>query len=212
MAVYGVLVQLHNYALHECTKSTQDVVIQDIILNSVYVDDCLLSAKAPEEMSDVIARLKSLLSSRGFDLTKFVVNDPSVFSLIPICDRSQDDDTVFSSDSQFVSKALGVSWNVSMDFFLYSVDVDASKLSYTKAEMLSVVASIFDPLGFVSPVTITGMMLFQEANKLKVKWKQQLPDHLVKQWLSWLKTLSSLATIRVPRCVKSSMFDNGYSK
>ena len=200
------------YALHECTKSTQDVVIQDIILNSFYVDDCLLSAKAPEEMSDVIARLKSVLSSRGFDLTKFVVNDTSVFSLIPVCDRSQDDDTVFSSDSQFVSKALGVSWNVSLDSFLYSVDVDASKLSYTKAEMLSVVASIFDPLGFVSPVTITGMMLFQEANKLKVKWKQQLPDHLVKQWLSWLKTLSSLATIRVPRCVKPSMFDSGYSE
>ena len=72
------------YALHECTKSTQDVVIQDIILNSFYVDDCLLSAKVPEEMSDVIARLKSVLSSRGFDLTKFVVNDPSVFSLIPV--------------------------------------------------------------------------------------------------------------------------------
>ena len=128
----------------------------------------MLSAKAPEEMSDVIARLKSVLSSRGFDLTKFVVNDPSVFSLIPVCDNSHDDDTVFSSDSKFVSKALGVSWNVSLDSFLYSVDVDASKLSYTKAEMLSVVASIFDPLGFVSPVTITGMMLFQEANKLKV--------------------------------------------
>ena len=37
--------------------------------------------------------------------------------------------------------------------------------------MLSVVASIFNPLGLVSPITITGMMLFQDANRLKIGWK-----------------------------------------
>ena len=66
--------------------------------------------------------------------------------------------------------------------------------------MLSVVASIFNPLGLVSPITITGMMLFQDVNRLNKN----------KKWVDWLHTLSSLTSVRFSRCVKPSHYDDAF--
>ena len=78
--------------------------------------------------------------------------------------------------------------------------------------MLSIVASVFDPLGFIAPITITGMMLFQNANRLKVGWQQLLPMGLQVKWNSWIQTLQDASTIHIPRCIQPKLFDDSYAE
>ena len=66
--------------------------------------------------------------------------------------------------------------------------------------VLSVVSSMFDPLLLVSPVLIVGCLLFQEATRLKLD--QDVPRNIQTEWLSWLKDLSDLDQVRIPRCIK----------
>ena len=73
--------------------------------------------------------------------------------------------------------------------------------------MLSIVASIFDPLGLICPVTVTGMMLFQQANRLKINWKQDLPPDLNMRWVKWLLNMKEIVHLKVPRCIKPKRFE-----
>ena len=197
------------FALQECVNCTADSSIKNALLNSFYVDDCLISTRTPEEMNSLIVGLRTTLADRGFNLTKFIINNKTLMSGIPEQDRA-DQTEMFSPEG--ATKVLGVAWDVQQDSFHFKVDNLEPQESYTKAQMLSIVASIFDPLGFVCPVTIVGMMLFQEANRMKVGWKQKLPSDLNSKWIDWLRTMSQLSTLRVPRCLKPAMFDNSYSE
>ena len=76
--------------------------------------------------------------------------------------------------------------------------------------MLSIVASIFDPLGLISPILITGKVLFQDATRLKLSWDDRVPTDLESNWLSWIQGLSDLKRVEIPRCIKPSKFDNSF--
>ena len=73
------------------------------------------------------------------------------------------------------------------------------------------VSSMFDPLGLVSPVLIIGRLLFQEATRLKLMWDQEVPQNIETAWLSWLKDLSDLDQVRIPRCIKPQDFTDSNS-
>ena len=50
---------------------------------------------------------------------------------------------------------------------------------YTKRKILSLVSSIYDPLGWVSPLTVRGKMFMKTLWKEKMGWDQKLnPDQI----------------------------------
>ena len=159
-------------------------------------------------MKKNITGLRSALSSRGFHLTKFTVNDEEVRHTIPECDRSDNQDIMVSHDSNH--KVLGVGLSVSTDSFYFEVHVDVNCSSSTKSQMLSIVATISDPFGLISPITVTGIMLFQQANKLKINWRQELPQELQAKWIAWLITLDAISSLMIPRCIKPKLFDDSH--
>ena len=93
-------------------------------------------------MKKNITDLKSALSSRVFHLTKFTVNDEEV--------RHDNQYLMIYHDSYH--KVLGVGWSVNTDSFYSDVHVDLNRSSWTKSQMLSIVAAIFDSLGLISPI------------------------------------------------------------
>ena len=196
-----------SYALQQCSLACDDEFIKHHILNSFYVDDLVASVKSVEEVCSLINTLKNTLLSRGFNLRKYVVNDEDLMNQIPSIDRSDSIDTNFSYEGDL--KALGMAWDVNSDEFYFRLGQNV-RYVHTKAGMLSVVASIFNPLGLVSPITITGMMLFQDATRLKIGWKEELSEELNKKWVDWLHTLSSLTLVRFSRCVKPSHYDDAF--
>ena len=67
----------------------------------------------------------------------------------------------------------------------------------TKRGILEKIASVYDPLGVVSPMTLTGKLLYRVACDLKIAWDTQLPSELVNKWLKWESQLAaSVSTAR----------------
>ena len=56
-------------------------------------------------------------------------------------------------------KALGIQWNIPDDSFTFNIQVNRRPL--TRRKMLSMISSIYDPLGLASPFVLEGMQLLQ---------------------------------------------------
>ena len=57
-------------------------------------------------------------------------------------------------------RTLGVNWNLCKDANLFpQITVESSQC--TKRNILKVVVSIFDPVGFISPFVVSGKVLLQ---------------------------------------------------
>ncbi|XP_070854178.1 uncharacterized protein [Drosophila suzukii] len=69
----------------------------------------------------------------------------------------------------------------------------------TKREVLQVLMSIFDPLGFLSCYTIGLKMLLQEIWRTGIGWDDNLPGPQLSFWTKWKDLLPQATTIQVPR-------------
>ena len=63
-------------------------------------------------------------------------------------------------------------------------------------------ASVYDPLGLITPVVLGGRLLFQESTRVcPDQWDSSLPPSLVDKWSHWVNTLQEVQdNISIPRC------------
>merc|ERR1711911_246479 len=54
-------------------------------------------------------------------------------------------------------------------------------------------------MGLVSPYILTGRILFQKTNELKLGWNDVLPDNILKPFEKWRNKLNHLKRIQIPR-------------
>lgn len=103
-------------------------------------------------------------------------------------------------DEPSIERALGVLWNIGRDEFGFKIKVKDKPP--TRRGILSIVSSVYDPLGFVSPFVLPAKILMQELCRKNLGWDDPIHvDHLTR-WKSWQEELSKLEQLRVPRCVK----------
>ena len=94
-----------------------------------------------------------------------------------------------TSDELPTLSSLGMKWNISQDYFTFTSErMDKPN---TRREMLSVVHSIWDPMGFLSPYVLTGRQLLREIDttskehNLVLEWDDPLPATLLTKWTDW---------------------------
>ena len=95
------------------------------------------------------------------------------------------------------TKILGIHWNENEDTL--SIEIPKSKGKYTKRNILSHLASIYDLLGVISPVHLLGKIVYRESCELKLPWDQEIPTQLIKKSNKWLT--SSPYKITIPRSI-----------
>ncbi|KAL9961132.1 hypothetical protein ACROYT_G030023 [Oculina patagonica] len=103
---------------------------------------------------------------------------------------------------QFV-KILGIYWDVIRDEFHYDLSElieYAEALPATKRSVLKLSAKIFDPIGLLTPFTISMKVLFQCLCVEKVNWDESLEGEALAKWKTFINDLNALKNIRVPRC------------
>lgn len=64
-------------------------------------------------------------------------------------------------DKESIFSALGLSWHPLSDEFQFIVNTDKKNTVWTKRSVLSSVAQIYDPLGWLSPILITAKIFMQ---------------------------------------------------
>ena len=76
--------------------------------------------------------------------------------------------------------------------------------------MLSSLASVFDPLGLITPLHLPGKILFQQATSLKLSWESKLPDDLTHQWSQWISSMNDISSLVITRCLIPVKFQDSY--
>ena len=61
----------------------------------------------------------------------------------------------------------------------------------TKRHIVGVGSKFYDPLGFLSPITIRFKMLFQDLCQSKIEWDEPLSGELLSKWKSLLSSFQS---------------------
>lgn len=205
-----------NYALKRIpedygssTVSQEDVVdVTDAVSNSFYVDDCLRSCHNSDEAQRFIQNISTILAFGGFHIKKWISNCPKVVQSVPEEDRAA---SVRSLDLETmpVERALGVVWHTDSDTL--GVQANPKDVSLTRRGVLSMLSSVYDPLGLVSPFVLKSKLIFQQECRLNKGWDDPLEDGSVKSWQRWLRDLSTLETFTIPRCLVPTVDDNSYT-
>ena len=158
---------------------------------NLFVDNLLTGADTVEEAEMMYKEACEILKSGGFELDKWSSNSQNLmkkFTNDQVCVKS--------------SKLLGLEWDMDRDVIFYSCASDQTECpQYTKRSILSVLCSIFDPLGIISPYILYGKILFQRVWKLGVQqnWDTPLPDALCVSFHDWLKSSREFENFSCPR-------------
>ena len=97
---------------------------------------------------------------------------------------------------------LGILWNPytdNMNIVVGEKLIHEDSRRYTKRKILSLVSSVFDPLGWVSPLTVRGKIFLQTLWKEKMGWDQTLNTEQVKAICEILIDLQRVDEFSFPR-------------
>ena len=197
-----------NYALKktaEDNKEDFDAVTVETVKQNFYVDDCLRSVATASKAIRLVGQLRYLLSRGGFHLTKWISNSMQVVNSIPEPERAPSiRDLDFEENVVHTERALGVQWNVHEDSFTYKI-AKKSKPA-TRRGILSIICSVNDPLGFISPCILPAKLIQQDLCRRKFGWDEPVPESSNRKWEAWLKDLPKLETFKIPRCFRPPNF------
>lgn len=186
--------------LQQCAHDHHDEfpIAASHVLSHFYVDDYLGGADTIEEAIELKRSLDALLRKGGFILRKWKSNN---WNVLEECSDVASDDLVIELHGEADASVLGLKWNVNSDSFCFSVKAEKLGTVTTKRIMLSEVARLFDPTGFLSPVTIVGKTIIQRLWQLKCDWDEQVPTHLKQQWSRLQAELVRLNELRIERWI-----------
>lgn len=101
-----------------------------------------------------------------------------------------------------VVKTLGVLWTPNEDEFKYQVHPPSRDHYSAKRAFLKGIATLFDPLGFLSPYVIRTKIILQEMWESGVDWDDLVEESLLRKAQEWFEELSQLPRLCVPRCLR----------
>ncbi|XDV45657.1 hypothetical protein PO909_013717 [Leuciscus waleckii] len=149
--------------------------------------------------------LRTLCASGGFTLTKWMSNSRKVLMTIPEVHRASEvKDLDLRHDALPVERTLGVQWDTETDTFTYSMKLQDKPM--TRRGILSVVNSIYDPLGFLATVILPAKLLLKDLCKEQYGWDENIGGKHAEVWKRWIEDVSHLSTFHVSRCLKPTDF------
>ena len=162
-----------------------DPGVKEFVKRNFYVEDGLVSKPTAEEVVTLVRNTQAALASTNLRLHKVVSNSVSVMEAFPTEDLAKDIRSLdLPQDNLTAQRSLGVFWDLETDAFSYKVSIPDKPL--TRRGVLSVVNSVYDPLGLAAPVLLHGRLLLQQLVSMGKKktataplgWDDPLPEEL----------------------------------
>ncbi|CAI6372181.1 unnamed protein product [Macrosiphum euphorbiae] len=195
-----------SYIATGCLKKLSDEnkvqypMASEAIASDFYMDDLLSGASSLSEAIKLRDNVITILDSAGLQLRKWVSNSSQVLHNIPNIDN--DPLRVLNLDSSPV-KTLGLFWNPHEDTYRYKVNEllrqPTSTKLMTKRDILSCIATVFDPLGLIGPIVIIAKIIMQKVWQKGLNWDEQLPLPILNEWEDNCRELVKIENIVIPR-------------
>ena len=164
---------------------------EQVLLNDMYMDDVLSGAETLHDAKELQCQLVGIFEKAGMILHKWCSNNQSL-------NQNTATNYVFSKPEEI--KTLGVLWNPKNDSFSFKVTAE-KKPAYTKRDVLSTIARLFDPLGLLGPAIAKAKIMLQQLWLLKIDWNDRLPPIVEREWNEFLESLQYVNNIDVERCI-----------
>lgn len=171
-----------------------------VVENDFYMDDGLTGASDEASAERLCIELSKIMGAGGFELDKWRSNRANV---LPRENQTESEIQLGDNEDTMV---LGLKWNPITDELAFRVQASllVPPAKITKRGMLSCIARLFDPIGFIGPITIGGKILLQELWRRKIKWDRPVPMEIGQQWLLWLAQATTIEMIQIPRWTKET--------
>ncbi|XP_033221099.1 uncharacterized protein LOC117175502 [Belonocnema kinseyi] len=146
-------------------------------------DNCVTSSNNVKNLYSFMHDAKTVMESGHFDLRGW--------------EHTND------GNSPNLSGVIGLLWDKQQDPLSLNLS-GLDKLEFeivTKRNILSIAHRIFDPLGFVCPVSLGSKILLQEAWAANLTWDEEVSESIKKKFANWIEELKNLDKVLVPRCM-----------
>ncbi|XP_024892506.1 uncharacterized protein LOC112467859, partial [Temnothorax curvispinosus] len=167
-----------------------------ILRDNIYIDDTLFGADNLTLLRRARDQLIALLKLGGFELKKWASNSPELLADIDPADHGLACSKQLAQDEQL--KILGIGWNPASDVFEFRVSL-ANTIPASKRSILSTIAKFYDPLGWVTPVTIKAKIFMQNLWRETRNWDDNISANLLTRWNEIHSRLSHINRLRIPR-------------
>lgn len=176
----------------------------EAIGSEFYMDDLMSGADTAERAIQKQRIIHETLSNAKFPLRKYASNSLEVLKAID--QQLVDKHRILNFDAENCVSILGLQWKPVKDEFSVNVKLKAlpELATLTKRMMCSFTAKVFDPLGFISPVSITNKLFIQDLWKEEIQWDTIVPTSIAEKFSKHYTSLSQLESFSVPRPYSNS--------
>ena len=167
--------------------------VKSFVHNNFYVDDACRCSNFPQKAVEILSETRKVLQSFNIRLHKICSNSPIVTNSFPASERMETSSITLADPT--TQHTLGIEWNTKSDNFVVRTNVPDRP--FTKRGVLATCNSTFDPLGFVSPIILTGRILQRmlipakssDPTLANLDWDDPLPSEYLSQWNDWKASL-----------------------
>ena len=96
---------------------------------------------------------------------------------------------------------LGLAWDPVQDCFRFVPPPDCNEPRLTKRTALAELARIFDPAGWIAPVTVVAKLAIQDLWRVKLDWDEPTPEPWAQEWLKFRASMKQIKSVSLPRWI-----------
>jgi len=174
--------------------NSHNSAVSNDMKHNLYVDN-IISGCQTEESLHYYTTARAIMKEANFNLRSWATNSHK------LQEKALADNTF---DSETTVNILGLRWDTHDDTVTVAkrqITMDGAQI--TKRRVLQSTSKQFDPLGWLSPVTIRAKLLLQELWKMKLQWDEPLDDNLQGRW----KQIEEAASIMLARKLTALSLD-----
>ncbi|XP_055918311.1 uncharacterized protein LOC129950394 [Eupeodes corollae] len=163
-----------------------------------YIDDCTTGAHTVKEAIKLAKEIDTILKGAKFELRKWKSNSNAVIQAMD----SESEKTLLFSEGEGTT-ILGLKWLIEEDKFTFMVKNPKFDGIITKRKIVSHVAQLYDPNGYISPVTIIGKILIQDIWRSRIDWDDRPATEIERRWSEFWDSIRYLENFKIERWLGS---------
>ena len=176
--------------LHLSKNTTK--VAKDMCQN-LYEDNIVSGGSTEESVTNYFREARAIMSEVNFNLRSWASNSHCLQVI------AQEEGV---TDENEVVSVLSLHWNKAEDrlsFIPKKID-STENFTATKRKIIQYSSKIFDPLGFLSPITIRAKLLVQKLWQKSIDWDEPLDQPTTSKWKDVADDLQAAAKTTIRRC------------
>ena len=159
--------------------------------SNLYVDNIISGCQTEDTILHYYTTARAIMKEANFNLRSWATNSRR------LQERALADHTL---DSETTVNLLGLRWNTCTDTVtLVKKQIHSDNSPMTKRTILQAASRQFDPLGWLSPITIRAKLFLQELWERKVQWDEPLENDLQSSWKQIATDMEEAANVIITR-------------